>query len=243
MPRTRKRTSRGFTLIELMVVIAIIAILAGILFPVFAGARDKADQIACISNMRQIGMAFHMYANDWNELLPPQVVDAATGELGYRNWSYGWNNMPSTPTVKASIAYLVYALEPYMQDAIWFCPNDVWRKVGTQPFGTPARAQAGEISYSYAVQWNTWLDNPALFHDPNCPAWMNQPVDLVRPNLSQQLLMVGNGLPDAPGPDLTNYQFAHARGCNALYLDGHSKFLAGSHYGLSHPPLVWYDAP
>src|SRR5437879_2990316 len=60
-------TRRGFTLIELLVVIAIIAILAAILFPVFAQAREKARSVSCLSNMRQIGMAIQMYAQDWDE--------------------------------------------------------------------------------------------------------------------------------------------------------------------------------
>ncbi|MDR3710111.1 MAG: DUF1559 domain-containing protein [Capsulimonadaceae bacterium] len=60
----------GFTLIELLVVIAIIAILAAILFPVFATARDKARQTACLSNEKQIGMAILQYAQDFDELLP-----------------------------------------------------------------------------------------------------------------------------------------------------------------------------
>ncbi len=64
------RGSRGFTLIELLVVIAIIAILAAILFPVFAKAREKARQTACLNNQRQILTATIMYAQDQNELLP-----------------------------------------------------------------------------------------------------------------------------------------------------------------------------
>ena len=58
---------RGFTLIELLVVIAIIAILAAILFPVFAQAREKARQTACLSNMKQMGTAITMYAQDYDE--------------------------------------------------------------------------------------------------------------------------------------------------------------------------------
>ncbi len=61
---------KGFTLIELLVVIAIIAILAAILFPVFAKAREKARQTSCLSNMKQIGLASMMYAQDYDERLP-----------------------------------------------------------------------------------------------------------------------------------------------------------------------------
>ncbi|HQK95552.1 MAG TPA: prepilin-type N-terminal cleavage/methylation domain-containing protein [Armatimonadota bacterium] len=58
---------RGFTLIELLVVIAIIAILAAILFPVFAKAREKARQASCASNVRQLALAWQMYAQDYDE--------------------------------------------------------------------------------------------------------------------------------------------------------------------------------
>lgn len=61
----------GFTLIELLVVIAIIAILAAILFPVFARAREKARQTSCLSNTKQLGLAFMMYAQDYDETLIP----------------------------------------------------------------------------------------------------------------------------------------------------------------------------
>ena len=63
-------TRKGFTLIELLVVIAIIAILAAILFPVFARAREKAQQTQCMSNMKQLMTAMAMYAGDW-EAYPP----------------------------------------------------------------------------------------------------------------------------------------------------------------------------
>jgi len=70
---------RGFTLIELLVVIAIISILASILFPVFARAREKGRQAACVSNIHQLCMAFQMYAQDFDEIVTP-------GALGTDMW-------------------------------------------------------------------------------------------------------------------------------------------------------------
>ena len=61
---------KAFTLIELLVVIAIIAILAAILFPVFAKVREKARQTACLSNMKQIGLALMQYTGDYDEMTP-----------------------------------------------------------------------------------------------------------------------------------------------------------------------------
>ena len=64
------QSRRGFTLIELMVVIAIISILASILFPVFSKAKDKARSAACLANLKQIGTAALMYTQDWDSCFP-----------------------------------------------------------------------------------------------------------------------------------------------------------------------------
>src|SRR5437870_1031706 len=67
-----RRRRLAFTLIELLVVIAIIGILASMLMPVFAQARESARKIVCISNMRQLGMAISMYAQDYDQVYPAQ---------------------------------------------------------------------------------------------------------------------------------------------------------------------------
>src|SRR5207302_1979729 len=85
------RRRRAFTLIELLVVIAIIAILAAILFPVFAQAREKARQSSCLSNMKQVGTALMMYAQDYDETLPAQPNEVAKFWLDTAgvNWCRG----------------------------------------------------------------------------------------------------------------------------------------------------------
>jgi prepilin-type N-terminal cleavage/methylation domain-containing protein/prepilin-type processing-associated H-X9-DG protein len=106
----------GFTLIELLVVIAIIATLAAILFPVFAQARAKARQVACLSNLRQIGMAALQYATDYDGY----VLRVASGFSAIDRNILG----ESVPTRGYAEAYYWQQLwEPYTKDAqVFFCP-------------------------------------------------------------------------------------------------------------------------
>src|ERR1041384_3721966 len=84
-----QRRPRGFTLIELLVVIAIIAILAAILFPAFAAAREMARGASCKSNLKQIGSAMQMYAQDYDEMTVPLQYCSSqllpTGKLSTEN--------------------------------------------------------------------------------------------------------------------------------------------------------------
>ena len=81
----RSVAPKGFTLIELLVVIAIIAILAAILFPVFAQARAKARQTACLSNLKQIGLATQQYISDYDGVIPPALIYTTTLPTGLPN--------------------------------------------------------------------------------------------------------------------------------------------------------------
>lgn len=84
----RHQTRRAFTLIELLVVIAIIAILAGILFPVFARAREKAEQADCTSNVKQLSLAMNMYAQDWDSRFPLAAFDLANAAGNEYYWPW-----------------------------------------------------------------------------------------------------------------------------------------------------------
>jgi prepilin-type N-terminal cleavage/methylation domain-containing protein len=68
------RRGQGFTLIELLVVIAIIAILAALLLPALSAAKERARRIACVNNMKQVGMAFQMYFGDFTDIIPESAI-------------------------------------------------------------------------------------------------------------------------------------------------------------------------
>ena len=104
------RPLAGFTLIELLVVIAIIAILAAILFPVFAQAREKARQITCLSNEKQIGLGLMQYLQDYDGSYP-QANDMT--QVQWYNWVYPYFKSGSA---KSDGYY-------YGQGGVWNCPS------------------------------------------------------------------------------------------------------------------------
>jgi len=197
------KPTRGFTLIELLVVIAIIAILAAILFPVFARAREKARQTACLSNVKQIGLAALMYAQDFDERFP-------SGR--YCNWAsggpYGSHMQVLYPYVKNVQMFECPSLLAYNQTSPIILPpsGNVWPgsygynhlacnglKMAQVP--TPA-----EQLYSFDCR-NVWIDYAGAIWD----------------RVSGQGLGFYYGNPDQP----TNW---HNEGLNCVLMDGHAKW-------------------
>ena len=88
MQQRRSSRTTAFTLIELLVVIAIIAILAAILFPVFAQAREKARQASCLSNQKQLGLAFMQYMQDYDGTFPVGTAGPGNGPVGWAGQIY-----------------------------------------------------------------------------------------------------------------------------------------------------------
>jgi len=240
------KTKSGFTLIELLVVIAIIAILAAILFPVFAQVREKARATSCVSNEKQLGLAFTQYVQDNDEQFPPANYPAYNQPVQanglYPNGS--WNFLID-PYVKGGVTE-VQANNGTAHKSVYYCPDFN----GNAPTGVTstqftAPLAAGQPFKSYVVNLN-YLGSLAQTTDPSDPffkpsvslAGLKAPaqVVLLAEGRGNVLYTSGNdssvGRPYAGGDiekfhDWGNYvgvRNRHAGGSNYLLFDGHVKF-------------------
>ena len=151
------KTGGGFTLIELLVVIAIIAILAAILFPVFAQAREKARQITCASNEKQLLLGILMYANDNDEDFPGNSFSYPYGQsVNGNTYIYQWQ-VPVQPYIKSGNGSIGYTERgEIVTGGVYSCPDSTLA-------GFPVYTPADDLMPNY---WADTADSSDQYHRP-----------------------------------------------------------------------------
>jgi prepilin-type N-terminal cleavage/methylation domain-containing protein/prepilin-type processing-associated H-X9-DG protein len=228
-----RRRGTAFTLIELLVVIAIIAILAAILFPVFAKAREKARQTACLSNGKQLGLALNMYVQDYDEKFPPADYGATVTSPPFTQ--FGWYSGAGGSVFYPPCCFDL--LQPYQKNVqVNTCPSDATGLPANLPLGKNGAGQPLQpLSYAlnryFFYNSNTWAFNPAAgwalaaVPSPASRIFVTESASF----LGRELIGPGNmNLVVNGQPPLFN---RHNGGGVYLYADGHAKW--------HRRPILW----
>lgn len=209
--------AEAFTLVEMLVVAAIIVVLAGILLSVLARSREAPKRAICASNLHQLYLAFEMYATDHDRYLPPYVNRA----IGMAT--------PDGQTVflPDRAKDLVAALAPYARSrAIWFCPSDPWAGVKAPPNSAPIGLMIDHFYTSYGINENVgavWAGGSMMDIDGKVRLPVGGESDL------SPMALLSDNLwgPGVIGRDL-GYMYSHNGVYNYLRFDGRVEALPAS---------------
>jgi prepilin-type N-terminal cleavage/methylation domain-containing protein len=121
------KQKKAFTLIELLVVIAIIAILAAMLLPALAAAKRRAQRINCVNNLKEIGLAFHLWADDNGDNFPMAVSTTAGGAQEYI-YSAAYNSSATLPPAGYGLTNVFLCMSNVLSTPnLLYCPSDIQR--------------------------------------------------------------------------------------------------------------------
>lgn len=183
----------AFTLIELLVVVAIISLLTAILLPVFFSVRGRARQTVCISNLRQIGMAVSLYADDSDDLYPSGKDPSDE----YANPDI-WTGSPYQTQVH-QMPFLTDILAPYTRSVdLWHCPADsgyTGLDISTYAGGFPIPIDATPTAFTKYKTSYLYRTEIALLHTPygSLAAYDPTPPYAEHEGAEINVLMDGNG--------------------------------------------------
>ena len=226
----RSHIKAGFTLIELLVVIAIIAILAAMLLPALAKSKCKAKAIYCMSNQKQLTLAWMMYADDNQNKLPPNG-NGGTTDFNL-SWVPGWLSFDPNNTANTNKNYLLSAkIGPYTKSVgIYKCPADIYdcqmfgakmprvRSVGMNGFIEGGAYGSKSGNSTWYPGWWSYQKMSDIVHPPPSMLWVfvDEHPDSINDGWTIMNVLDPNSWTDLPSS-------SHCGACGFGFADGHSE--------------------